>query len=213
MTLTTKAVSARNLKAESSSYFAKASANVDALINVFKAETDSMFNEEIIKAGPYAATSHISQWLTDLMIKETGAAVAFHNNGGTRTSIMEGESITLGKLYQIFPFDNIIKTVTLDGGAINNFISKGNTYSKTVSKFEAGVEYLVVTNDYLFDKPENPFLYGSNPDYNGTLLRDMVEAELELQALVYSNFSVDNPILTNLVQPKKAFQSLANYYN
>lgn len=209
--LSTNEITTKNV--DSSSHFYKANTSIQTMVDTFKAETDILFNTEIIKAGPFAATTHISQWLTDLMIKETGAAIAFHNNGGTRASISEGESITLGKLYQIFPFDNIIKTVTLDGGAINNFITKGNTYSKAVTKFETGVDYLVVTNDYLFDKPENPFLYGSNPDYNGTLLRDMVEAELKLQALVYSNFSVDNPILTNSVQPKKAFQSLANYYN
>ena len=195
----------------SSADFYKANADVQTLIDTYKAETDTLFNTEIIQSGAYASQTHLSNWLTDLMVAKTGAAIAFHNYGGTRTYISEDESITLGKLYQIFPFDNIIKTVELDGSAINTFINKGNAYSTSVSEFQTGTKYLVATNDYLFDKTDNPFIYGNNPNYDGTLLRDMVEAELKLQALVYNNFTVDNPLLTNLTTQTSTYQAIINF--
>ena len=209
--LTTNGITMKN--EASSADFYKANADVQTLIDTYKAETDVLFNTEIIQSGAYASQTHLSNWLTDLMVAKTGADVAFHNYGGTRTYISEDESITLGKLYQIFPFDNIIKTVELDGSAINTFINKGNAYSTTVSEFQTGTKYLVATNDYLFDKTDNPFIYGDNPNYDGTLLRDMVEAELKLQALVYNNFTVDNPLLTNAVTQTSTYQAIINFYN
>ena len=209
--LTTNGITMKN--EASSADFYKANADVQTLIDTYKAETDVLFNTEIIQSGAYASQTHLSNWLTDLMVAKTGADIAFHNYGGTRTYISEDESITLGKLYQIFPFDNIIKTVELDGSAINTFINKGNAYSTTVSEFQTGTKYLVATNDYLFDKTDNPFIYGDNPNYDGTLLRDMVEAELKLQALVYNNFTVDNPLLTNLTTQTSTYQAIINFYN
>jgi uncharacterized repeat protein (TIGR02543 family) len=209
--LTTNGITMKN--EASSADFYKANADVQTLIDTYKAETDTLFNTEIIQSGAYASQTHLSNWLTDLMVAKTGADIAFHNYGGTRTYISEDESITLGKLYQIFPFDNIIKTVELDGSAINTFINKGNAYSTTVSEFQTGTKYLVATNDYLFDKTDNPFIYGDNPNYDGTLLRDMVEAELKLQALVYNNFTVDNPLLTNAVTQTSTYQAIINFYN
>jgi 2',3'-cyclic-nucleotide 2'-phosphodiesterase (5'-nucleotidase family) len=209
--LTTNGITMKN--EASSADFYKANADVQTLIDTYKAETDVLFNTEIIQSGAYASQTHLSNWLTDLMVAKTGADIAFHNYGGTRTYISEDESITLGKLYQIFPFDNIIKTVELDGSAINTFINKGNAYSTTVSEFQTGTKYLVATNDYLFDKTDNPFIYGDNPNYDGTLLRDMVEAELKLQALVYNNFTVDNPLLTNAVTQTSTYQAIINFYN
>ena len=209
--LTTHDITMKNEASSADLY--KANTDVQALIDTYKAETDVLFNTEIITSGAYASQTHLSNWLTDLMLVKTGADVAFHNYGGTRTYISENESITLGKLYQIFPFDNIIKTVYLDGAAINTFINKGNAYSKSVGEFEAGTKYLVATNDYLFDKTDNPFIYGDNPNYDGTLLRDMVEDELKLQALVYNHFTVDNPLLTNATTQTSTYQAIINFYN
>ncbi len=140
----------------------------------------------------------------------TNADIAFHNYGGTRDSMASNESITLGKLYKIFPFDNTIKTVYLDGAVIQNFINRSSdAYSTTVTEFVPGTLYKVATNDYIFDKTDNPFIYGSNPNFDGTLLRDMVLAELQLQKSVYSSFDTTNTILSSHTpQPRNRFTNL-----
>jgi uncharacterized repeat protein (TIGR02543 family) len=173
---------------------------VKALIDGYKAETDVLFNTLIMRAARYIPTSTLSDWLADLMRKVTDADIAFHNYGGTRDSMASDEAITLGKLYKIFPFDNTIKTVYLDGAIIQNFLNRSSdAYSSTVTTFVPGTLYKVATNDYIFDKIDNPFIYGVNPNFDGTLLRDMVLAELQLQKGVYATFDTTNTILSGHV--------------
>ena len=128
----------------------------------------------------------------------TGSDIAFHNVGGTRTDIEEDEMITLGVLYQVWPFDNFIKTVWLNGAQINAFkASAGSFYDTEIEIFDDDTYYLVATNDYVFDKPYYPFVDGVNPVNTGLLLRDIAVSELELQFLIYSSFLVDNDILSS----------------
>lgn len=205
--LATNEITATNVKTHSS--LNTADSAVQDLINTFKAETDVLFNTPIITSARYIPTTTLSDWLADLMRQVTNADIAFHNYGGTRDYISNGESITLGKLYKIFPFDNTIKTVYLDGAVINTFLGKGNAYSSTITNFQSGTLYKVATNDYLFDKTDNPFIYGTNPNFDGTLLRDMVFHELDLQSDVYSTFDTTNDILSGVsTNPRRSFLSL-----
>lgn len=165
-------------------------------IDQYKLETDDYFNTEIIQNNSYVSTSDLSDWLAKLMRIKTNSDIAFHNYGGTRDYIRAYESITLGRLYDIFPFDNIVKTVYLSGSEINYFMNKGNAYYTDVTYFEPNELYKVATNDYIFDKPENPFIYGTDQENTGILLRDLIGSELELQALIYSRFSINNTIQT-----------------
>lgn len=165
-------------------------------IDQYKLETDDYFNTEIIQNSSYVSTYDLSDWLAKLMRIKTNSDIAFHNYGGTRDYLRDYESITLGRLYDIFPFDNIVKTVYLTGSEINYFMNKSNAYYTDVTYFEPNELYKVATNDYLFDKPKNPFIYGINQENTGILLRDLIASELELQALIYSRFSVNNTIQT-----------------
>ncbi|MDX9808129.1 MAG: InlB B-repeat-containing protein [Acholeplasma sp.] len=196
--LNTQSITANNVKTHSS--LNTPDPMVKALIDGYKAETDVLFNTPIITAERYIPSSTLSDWLADLMRIVTDSDIAFHNYGGTRDSMASGESITLGKLYKIFPFDNTIKTVYLDGAVIQNFLNRSSdAYSTTVTNFVPGTLYKVATNDYIFDKTDNPFIYGSNPNFDGTLLRDMVLSELQLQKNVYSTFDTTNTILSGQV--------------
>ncbi|MCU0105626.1 5'-nucleotidase C-terminal domain-containing protein [Acholeplasma vituli] len=172
---------------------------IQSIIDKYKTETDVLFNTPIIKTARSISSTTLSDWLADLMRKTTNADIAFHNYGGTRDGLLANEDITLGKLYKIFPFDNTIKTVYLDGAQVRSFMRVGgNTYSSTITNFETGKLYKVATNDYLFDKTEYPFVNGVNPEFDGTLLRDMVVEELTRQSQVYSTFDTTNAILVPL---------------
>jgi 2',3'-cyclic-nucleotide 2'-phosphodiesterase (5'-nucleotidase family) len=170
-------------------------------LEMFHEETDPIFNFPIIVSGDNYSTYELSDWLARLMRISTGSDVAFHNYGGTRTDLSSGEQITLGTLYQIWPFDNVIKTVWLDGQIVQNLINGTLAYDTDITTFEPGVLYLVATNDYIFDKTTYPFLNGSDPVNTGILIRDLVESEMQEQAILFPNFSTDNPIQSVFEDP------------
>jgi 2',3'-cyclic-nucleotide 2'-phosphodiesterase (5'-nucleotidase family) len=183
-----------NISMYESAYFFQDDPEVQALIDGYLDETDVLFNTPIITSGASYNTTQLSNWLSKLMRINTGSDIAFHNYGGTRTDVDQNEVITLGVLYQIWPFDNVIKTVYLDGSTVNSLKSAGMAYDTEIETFEEGTLYKVATNDYVFDKETNPFIYGTDIDNTGIVLRDLVEDELQLQALLYSTFTVDNVI-------------------
>lgn len=187
-----------NFNDSSSALFWSEYQPVQSLIATYVDETSELFNAPIITAGEYLSKNDLSMWLCDVMRASTGAEIAFQNSGGTRATIDSGEVITMANLYEVWPFDNVVKTVYLDGSIINNLKGAGLVYSQdTGASFEAGTLYLVATNDYVFDKPENPFLDGTNPSYTGVILRDMVEQELLLQNVVFDVFLTSNEVQTN----------------
>ena len=168
---------------------------VMTILSAYIAETSDLFNDPIITSLAGYSSSDLSNWLAKLMRIAMDVDIAFHNYGGTRTSIDQDEVITLGTLYAIWPFDNIIKTVELDGSVINNLMFS-LAHDTDIETFEAGTLYRVATNDYVFDKPENPFLYGENPLNTGILLRDLAEVELTAQAEIFDGFLTTNEIQT-----------------
>jgi len=168
---------------------------VSEIIAKYQLETDELFNTPIITAGEYLSQNDLSIWIARMMRISTGADIGFQNGGGTRTSIKEDDLITLAVLYQVWPFDNVVKTVYLTGAQIksqmNNLI-----YDTELSNFENDTVYKVATNDYTFDKTSNPFINGTDPFNTGIVLRDLAESELIKQSLVYDLFYVDNEIIT-----------------
>lgn len=188
----------RNITLGDSQYLNSEDADVLALLNTYKAETDPIFNDPLITAGTYLSSGELTSWLADLMRIRTGADVAIHNSGGTRTSINPDEVITLSTLYSVWPFDNVVKTVKLPGDVVASLIqSFGVTQTSTdISYFDPDLYYIVATNDYVFDKDYNPFLYGDDIVNTGILLRDLAQYELELQGEVYDYFYTSNAILT-----------------
>ena len=191
------AYSAENLDFYDSDLFHTQNASVQALIDRYQLETDELFNDPLIVAGENLSQGELTYWIARLMRITTGSDIAFHNIGGTRTNIDDGEMINLGVLYQVWPFDNIVKTVWLTGAQINAFKSgAGSFYDTEIDVFDDDTYYKVATNDYVFDKEYYPFVDGLYPENTGLLLRDIAVSELELQAVLYSSFTIDNAILS-----------------
>ena len=94
-------------------YRAKMSAQMDEVIGTAAKELSSGRNE-----------STLGNWVCDLMMEQsvkflgTQADMAFTNSGGLRIrSIMKG-NITVGKIYELMPFDNIYVLVQCDSAMI-----------------------------------------------------------------------------------------------
>lgn len=169
---------------------------VQALIDFYSLQTDELFSTPIITPGEYLSSGDLTTWIASVIKEATASDIAFHNFGGTRRSIDNGEVINLSVLYEVWPFDNVIKTVYLPGSVINDFMSSGNGYATDITLFEDDVMYKVATNDYIFDKENNPFLTGTNIENTGLLLRDLAVEELTLQSYIYSLFYLNNDIQT-----------------
>lgn len=77
-----------------------------------------------------ATHSLLGQWVTDTMRRTTKADMAFLNGGSLRTRIPVGV-ITMGRLYEVMPFDNTLVTLELTGEQILRVLEHG-IYNKQV---------------------------------------------------------------------------------
>lgn len=68
--------------------------------------------------------SLLGQWSTDVMREAVHADIAFQNGGGLRTGIPVG-NITIGKLYEVMPFDNTLYVVELSGKQVLQVLQHG----------------------------------------------------------------------------------------
>lgn len=192
-----KQVYADNWDSYDNELLGKVDKDVNSLLQTYLDEIDALLGTEIIVSGASYTKSELSWWLTDLIRYGTKADVVLHNFGGTRENIDLNDSISMSSIYEIWPFDNTVKLVFLKGDKINTLIRGDLAFSSDLTYFSPNVYYLVATNDYLFDKDTYPFKDGLSPTYSGVLLRDLVEAELLLQAKVYSSFLTTNEFQIN----------------
>ena len=89
--------------------------------------------------------------------------------------------------------DNVLKTVDLKGSDVrilvnkSDFVMSSNVYQDRATGLiyingevlDNDKMYSVATIDYIFDKPENPFLGGENISNTGILFRDILIQTVE----------------------------------
>ncbi|MFA7075160.1 MAG: 5'-nucleotidase C-terminal domain-containing protein [Candidatus Izemoplasmatales bacterium] len=169
---------------------------VQTLIDAYKLETDDIFLTPIITSGQYMSRDELTEWVSELMRVRANADIAFHNTGGTRASINQGEVIHYAKIYEILPFDNVIKSAYIKGSEVKKMMSdQGLRYSTLRSSFADDEYYLVATNDYIYDQTNRPFIDAEQQFYNGDIVRDLMRDELILQQEIYDLFYMENTLL------------------
>jgi len=72
----------------------------------------------------YAEPSLLGEWTCEIMKDAAGVQIAMTNGGGLRCPIPAGE-ITVGKLYEVMPFDNTLYTMKLSGADVKANIEHG----------------------------------------------------------------------------------------
>jgi 5'-nucleotidase / UDP-sugar diphosphatase len=168
------------------------------MINGYYEQVEPLITNVILPSSSYYSRNDLTQYIAKLMALKTGAVVGIHNGGGTRTDLGFNEGITVAKLYEIFPFDNRIKTVYLKGSVITSLINSFNATDVFVLNnmtFNSNEEYLVATNDYLFDKVDLPFLSGTGMIDTGLYIRDIFLSVVEEQAKTYDRFSTSHEVV------------------
>ena len=171
---------------------------IEALIESYYDEVEPLITNVILPSSSYYSRNDLTQYMAKLMALKTNAVVGIHNGGGTRTDLSYNEDITVAKLYEIFPFDNRIKTVYLKGSVIQaliNSFSSSEVFVLNNMTFVDDEDYLVATNDYLFDKETLPFLSGTGMMDTGLYIRDIFLSVVETQAETYSSFSMTHDVV------------------
>jgi len=72
----------------------------------------------------YAGPSLLGEWTCEIMKDAAGVQIGMTNGGGLRVPIPAGE-ITVGKLYEVMPFDNTLYTMKLSGADVKANIEHG----------------------------------------------------------------------------------------
>jgi 2',3'-cyclic-nucleotide 2'-phosphodiesterase (5'-nucleotidase family) len=164
--------------------------------------------KEMVKRKPESA---LTNFLADLLLdegqkvlqqsgKDFQADISYFNYGGIRTYLPEGE-ITVGKIYELMPFENELVFLKLNGNQIREFLntvaSKGGesvggvrfSISEEKAKdiiigskpFENEKYYWVATNDYVAEGGDDLDVFTQNNNYfkSGKLIRNVIISHLE----------------------------------
>lgn len=163
-------------------------------VNKLEKETVPFFGRVIGTAATKITVYDVRQWGPNILQKEMNVDIAFANSGGIRADafpIDESEDITIAKLYQIMPFDNLIKTCKLLGSDIKkllnasglvaseSFVRNGSEIIINGKTLIDDEYYSVAAIDYIFDKTEYPFLKGIDITNDGKLYRDLMIEVIE----------------------------------
>jgi len=168
----------------------------------------SFSDVELIKQKPESGLTNL---LSDLLLKEGQNAasknnlkikpvVSFFNYGGIRASLPKGE-ITVGKIFELMPFENEMVFIQLTGDQLQQFYDviaeKGgdsvggvrfvisNDKAKNIviggENLVAGEKYWMVTNDYTANGGDGLQILAQHSELIGTgkKIRDVIISNLE----------------------------------
>lgn len=123
------------------------------LAELIEAEIDlrgrERFEDVVITTGEYMNRTQLSEFITRAIVAYTGADIAFHNSGGTRTEFDRFQELRESDIFQVFPFDNDIVLVKVKGSTLSSYGTRNPHYS-TITNIEADKTYIVALNDYMY---------------------------------------------------------------
>lgn len=161
--------------------------------------------EAIERSG--SAETAIGNWVSDSVRRAVGADVALQNPGGLRASIDAGP-VTVGEVYRVMPFDNVITTVVLTGDQLFEVVEHGVSGRSCIqvsglhfvfdpsrppreriieisladgTPLDPGAEYLVAVNDFMAQGGSGYSMLSAGKDLTttSTLVRDAMIADCE----------------------------------
>ncbi len=91
---------------------------VAPILNDIVAKTDAGLAHDRYKLSP------LGIWTAEIMRQSADADIAFTNGGGLRRGLEAG-NITMGDLYEVMPFDNVLSTFEMTGAQIKQVLTHG----------------------------------------------------------------------------------------
>lgn len=107
--------------AEVKAIYDKYDEQVGPILNKVVGYTDTELTHDKLADN---GTSVLGQWVCAIMNQAAGTQIAITNGGGLRVPIPAGP-ITVGKLYEVLPFDNTLVKMELKGSDLKRVIENG----------------------------------------------------------------------------------------
>lgn len=183
---------------------------VTAMILPYKQKVDAAMGEvigqsemEMIKAKP---TSALTNWMADALLAETHSISAdsvdfvILNYGGVRVTSMPAGNWTLGSLYELMPFDNVLYLAKIPGNTVRQlcnhmaaaggwpvshtlrftlFYGKASEITIHGQALDTNAVYTVALPDYIYLGGDNvTFLKTCQYENTGMLIRDMLISQV-----------------------------------
>lgn len=194
----------RNYRIEKASF--PVDTKVAAMIEPYKAQLDETMNEvigyneeELTKGKP---NSSLTNWFSDVLLEESQKLVtekvdfAIQNYGGIRIPTLSKGDVTVGKVYELMPFDNLMYIQELPGSVvqqlfdkiaesggwpISHSVSMDIAYGKAKNILINGIAldtnkiYIAAIPDYIANGGDNMiFLKDVKTNNTGALIRDLI---------------------------------------
>lgn len=186
---------AENLNTYNESRLNSEYSSLATLINTYVQQIEPLLNEVIIYSSASYGKTELTEFMAKIIRQAAGSDVGIHNSGGTREVLDQGQAMTIGTTYEIFPFDNQIISAKILGVNLMSLLSNTSVeYSLkeglNISDISPGEYYWVSTNDYVFGN------YDAFQNYielykPGTVDRIAFEEELRRQAETSNEFIID----------------------
>ncbi len=129
---------------------------VSAIVSGYEEKLSPILNEVIGKDEKGLEHSReqdvqvtpLGAWASERLAELGGTQIGYINGGGIRTSINPGE-ITMGNMYEIFPFDNTLVTMDLSGADLLKVLQHGITHDGFSSGQYYGVKVTLDENNMI----------------------------------------------------------------
>lgn len=168
---------------------------IDNMIKNMTDEIAPIMDEVISTAGKYVTKSSVCNWTADAIYKSVDCDLAAINSGGIRQyafPINENSKITVKKIYEIMPFDNLIKTCKVKGSDLKNILlindavfssnveHNGSSFYINGELLDENRIYVFACVDYLFDRDFDIYGKGEDIQILQLLVRDIMIEELRV---------------------------------
>ena len=197
----TKTISSANPEVISDTQLVSEDSRVKAIINEYS--NDAVYldfvNEVLATTNRYYDRDDLAPWGASVIRDYVQVDFGFVNAGGFRVSMPSG-TLKMGKMIEVYPFDNFIKTSQLTGQQLHNMCYVLNRYDVVADDsvscsndyfYQNGVKvnssqlYTVAAVDYIFDKTNYGFLQGENVTLTEYLIRDLLVLDLKANTKTY----------------------------
>mgnify|MGYP000624788766 CR=1 FL=1 len=195
---------------------------VDEIIAPYKAQLDKQMNEiiaiaptDLYKSRP---NSNMGNWFTDVVHAYADAELgdidfAAQNYGGLRVPSLSSGPITVGEIFELMPFENLLVVLEVDGETLQLFldriaekggwpISHGLKFTIDNEKatnivvrgeeFNPDRTYRIAIPDYIANGGDNCYFFKDLPRETDMLIRDIVIDYLRENVGPNNKISIDD---------------------
>lgn len=167
---------------------------VETILESYLLELEHLYTP-ILPTEEAISSNELTYWMSELMMRATGADIGVQNSGGTRDYFIKDEAISIARLYDVFPFDNTVVTADVKGDILLDLLNYNSNYYTLLDTIDPSKTYRLATNNYVFYRESNNLTSAENIVFYDFQMFYLAVEELLNQAELYDHFSINREIL------------------